>query len=402
MKVVFVNRFFHPDHSATSQLLSDLAFFLVVQGLQVTIITSRQIYDDPIAKLAANEVIRGVNVRRVWTSRFGRQRLWGRALDYLSFYFAAGRCLLRTVRTGDIVVAKTDPPLISVVACVVTKLRGASLINWIQDLFPEVGTALKVRGVRFVDRPLRLLRNASLRAARRNVVLGELMARRLAAQGVREDSTSVIHNWSDEAHIWPIDRDKNPLRKEWGLKKKFVVGYSGNMGRAHEFETIIDAAELLKDKEGLRFLFIGGGAQADHIARESERRGLCNVIFKPYQPRDKLSFGLGVADVHLISLQPDLEGLIVPSKFYGIAAAGRPTIYIGARDGEIPAILKRAACGITVEPGQGGELARRIEELSGDQSTLARLGQNARSLFDREFSKSHALAKWRAVIDGVK
>ncbi len=363
--------------------------------------TSRQEYGDPGASLSPSEGIDGVAISRVWTSRFGRQRLLGRALDYLSFYAAAGWCLLRRARRGDIVVAKTDPPLISVVAAVVARLRGATLINWTQDLFPEVATAIGVKGLAPLEPVLRMLRNFSLKTARRNVVLGDQMARHLTAQGIPNDRISVIHNWSDEEYVRPIARDANPLRRQWGLENKFVVGYSGNMGRAHEFATIIDAAELLKDEEEIRFLFIGGGAQADYVAYESQRRGLRRVIFKPYQRRDKLCFSLGAADVHLISLLPALEGLIVPSKFYGIAAAGRTTLYIGDPRGEIPTILARGNCGYTVRPGEAAELAGWINKLAGDRATAARLGENARSLFEREFSKTRALAKWRNVIDGT-
>lgn len=381
--------------------MSDLAFGLVAEGKSVEIVTSRQSYGDPKSRLRKAETINGVTVSRVWTSRFGRQRLLGRAIDYLTFYAAAGWRLLRCVGSGDIVVAKTDPPLISVIAALVARLRGAILINWTQDLFPEVATALGVRGLAPVEPILRALRNFSLRTARQNVVLGQRMVERIKAESIPEERISIIHNWSDEGLIDPIDGDANPLRREWGLADKFVVAYSGNMGRAHEFATILDAAAHLKNRDDIRFVFIGDGAQAGHIAREVARRNLGNVDFKPYQPRDQLSYSLGVADLHLISLQPALEGLIVPSKFYGIAAAGRPTLYVGDPGGEIPAILAQADCGHTVRPGEAEALARYIEMLADDRPESARLGRNARDLFERKFSKVRALAKWKALIDSM-
>ena len=155
MKVFFINRFFYPDHSATSQLLTDLACRLDQSNMNVRVVTSRQAYDNPDAVLEDRDVIQNVQITRVWSSRFGRQRLWGRAIDYSTFYLSALWCLLRMVRTGDVVIAKTDPPLISIVAAVATKLRGAILINWIQDLFPEVAWALAVQGSGWLERPLR-------------------------------------------------------------------------------------------------------------------------------------------------------------------------------------------------------------------------------------------------------
>ena len=142
MKIVFVNRYFYPDHSATSQMLTELAFELARDGREVCVVTSRQRYEDPNAVLESRESVRGVQIHRIWTTRFGRSVLVGRALDYASFYLSSFGRLCALLRAGDVLVAKTDPPLISVVAMTATKFRGAFLVNWLQDLFPEVAMAL--------------------------------------------------------------------------------------------------------------------------------------------------------------------------------------------------------------------------------------------------------------------
>jgi colanic acid biosynthesis glycosyl transferase WcaI len=105
-----------------------------------------------------------------------------------------------------------------------------------------------------------------------------------------------------------------------------------------------------------------------------------------------------VPDVHLISLRPALEGLIVPSKFYGIAAAGRPTIFIGSKNGEIPRILRGAQCGFSVDAGQAEEVSRIIRELADDKETCLRLGRRARALFDQRFDTRYAMQAWETVI----
>jgi len=137
----------------------------------------------------------------------------------------------------------------------------------------------------------------------------------------------------------------NALRREWGLDGRFVVGYSGNLGRAHEFATFFGAAERLCGRQDVVFLFIAAGAQREQVDEEVGRRGLGNVLFKPYQPWERLHESLSAADVHLVSLNAALEGLIVPSKFYGIAAAGRPTLFVGNTDGEIARLLREGDCG---------------------------------------------------------
>ena len=398
MKIVFVNRFFYPDHSATSQILTDLAFHLAKTGIAVHVITGRQVYDDPDSTLSSNDLIQEVRVSRVWTTRFGRQNLLGRTFDYLTFYLSAAWSLFALLKPGDIVVAKTDPPLISVVAAMVVKSRGAKLINWIQDLFPEVAGALGVGEIKGLEGLLRSVRNWSLGTATKNVVIGDGMARKLIEEGIQPGAIQVIHNWADGCAIQPVDRDKNDLRREWNLQDVFVVGYSGNMGRAHEFGTILNAAQALSYAEDITFLFIGSGAKQAWIMREVTERDLKNVVFKPYQPRDQLALSLSVPDVHLISLQPSLEGLIVPSKFYGIAAAGRPTIFIGSKNGEISHILRKAQCGFSVEIGQDEEVSRIIRELADHHETCLRLGRLAHTLFNQRFDTRHAMQAWEAVI----
>lgn len=407
MKIIFVNRFFYPDHSATSQLVSDLAFHLAGQGHRVQVITSRQRYDVPDAALPACESTGGVDIKRIWTSRYGRSSLPGRALDYLSFYLSAGWRILRTAQAGDVVVAKTDPPLISVIAGWAARRRRALLVNWLQDVFPEVAAALGVDLARGLPgRALTELRNGSLRHARLNVAISEGMRTRLLATGVDAGRMTVIHNWADEQQIRPLPAEENPLRGQWGLQDQLVVGYSGNLGRAHEIDTVLSAAERLQRDDRVVLLFIGGGAAMETLRREAKRRGLPNLRFEPYQPYARLPLSLTVPDVHLVILRPALEGLIVPSKLYGIAAAGRPIIHVGATDGEIPKLLEEAGAGLAVAQGDGEALALAILQLRADPELRQRMGYHARRLCDTRFSREAAIRCWeghlRAVVDPTR
>jgi glycosyltransferase involved in cell wall biosynthesis len=402
MKVVFVNRFYAPDHSATSQMLTDLAIALAAGGADVQVITSRLRYDDVAASLAPHEVIDGVEVHRVWTSRFGRGNLAGRALDYLSFCVAAGAKLFRLVRSGNVVVAKTDPPLVSVVAGWVARMRGARLVNWLQDLHPDVAANLGMAPARGPGGVLlRWLRDGSLRHAAANVVLGARMRVRVTALGVDPKTIAVIPNWADGALLRPVERGANPLRAEWGLGDNFVVGYSGNLGRVHEFGTVLDAAEALRSHADIVFLFIGDGAQKAALATAAQERGLSNILFRPYQPRAALGQSLGAADVHLVTLRPELEGLVVPSKFYGVAAVGRPAIFIGDPEGEIGSVVREAECGMRVKQGDGARLAQAIMTLRDDLALRERMGANARRVFEERYDKAIAVEEWRRLLRDV-
>lgn len=408
LTVIFLNRFFYPDHSATSQILTDLAFALAAQGIGVTVIASRQLYDAPEVGLPARESVNGVDIHRVWTSRFGRQNLVGRALDYVTFYLSAAWVLSRLTRRGDVVVAKTDPPMMSVVAGPIVRWRGARLVNWLQDIFPEVAEALGVgRGpvARLTYRLMRSLRNRSLQGAAINVALGARMAERIERLGVRPARIRIIANWTDAAQIRPLTHDANTLRWEWGLHSRFVVGYSGNLGRAHEYRTLLDAIALVEsadNKVPVIWLFIGGGALLQAFKDGVERRGLRSVQFKPYQPRERLAESLSAADVHLVSLKPELEGLIVPSKVYGIAAVGRCTIFIGDEDGEIARLLAKHESGVSVRQGDGCGLARVVLALADDHQRVRRLGQNARRAAETEFDKSVAVARWELLLHDLR
>lgn len=380
-------------------MLSDLAFELVTAGVKVEIVTSRLRYDDTNATLTPFEVINGVCVHRIWTSSFGRNNLAGRAIDYLTFYLSAGWKLWRCLDSKSIVVAKTDPPLISLVAAPIARMRGAVLVNWLQDLFPEVARALEIKGISGpIYDVLMWIRNLSLRAAHANVVLGSRMEALVQSQGVSTNRVRIIPNWADGSAITPVSRDENSLRVDWGLQGKFVIGYSGNLGRAHEFSTILDAAELLCEYREIVFLFIGGGAQAETVTQEVAQRKLGNVMFKSYQPREYLSESLSVADMHIVSLNPKLEGLIVPSKFYGIAAVGRPTIFIGDPVGEVANLIEHYDCGLIIGVGDGMNMANKIIDAVNFPDIPQQWGHNARAMFDAKFDKQSAMRNWTELL----
>jgi glycosyltransferase involved in cell wall biosynthesis len=276
-------------------------------------------------------------------------------------------------------------------------------VNWLQDLYPEVAAELGMPFTKgLLGRALLGMRDASLRAAAANVVVGERMAEVLRNRGISPETIHVIPNWCDDEEILPIASLNNPLRREWGLGDRFVVGYSGNLGRAHEFETVLAAAEHLRDDRRICFLFIGGGRNFAELAHSARQRGLDHLFrFLPYQERKVLKYSLGVPDIHLISLRPQLEGLIVPSKLYGIAAAGRGIIAVGAADGEVGRLVRRHECGFVIELGQGQVLADTLLRLRMDNVRIAEMGRRARAMLDTQFTRRHAFERWRTLVDKI-
>ncbi|HEX3882399.1 MAG TPA: glycosyltransferase family 4 protein [Stellaceae bacterium] len=402
-RIIFLNRYFFPDFSATSQILGDLAFHLAETGSRVAVVTSRQRYDDAQADLSAREEIGGVEIHRIATTQFGRSGLIGRGFDYLSFYRSAYRQIMALAEPGDVLVTKTDPPLICVPALRAARRRGLHLINWLADLYPEVAAEL---GVPLLKGPvagvLFHLRNDALRAAAMNVVLSHRMGDIVRAHGVSEDRVRFIHNWCDDGDITPLAPADTPLRREWGIADRFVVGYSGNLGRGHEFETLLGAAERLRDLPHILFLFIGGGHLLGELVRQVKERRLGEMFrFMPYQDRARLKHSLAVPDLHWISQRPELEGMIVPSKFYGIAAAGRPIACITAPSGEFARLVTQHSCGIVVEPGNPALLAEKLRHLATAPAELAGMGRRARLMLDTLFTRRLAFDQWREMLETI-
>ena len=176
------------------------------------------------------------------------------------------------------------------------------------------------------------------------------------------------------------------------------MGYSGNFGRAHDFGTVLDAAAAVHDQRDIHFLFVGDGAQRGWIEERTASLGLTNITLRPYQPLDRLAESLAVPDMHLVSLKPELEGLIVPSKLYAVLAAGRPVLFVGDTQGEMARRIAEAGCGRAFAVGAHAELAATLRELAAQPARIAEMGQRACALWAARYQRKHALATWQALL----
>jgi colanic acid biosynthesis glycosyl transferase WcaI len=230
------------------------------------------------------------------------------------------------------------------------------------------------------------------------VPVAHTMAKRITESAdVDPARVHVIDNWSDGEAIVPAASEASRLRSEWNLRGKFVVLYSGNFGRVHEFGTLLEAAARLQDDPDIRFVLIGRGPRLAETQRKASALG--NVQFRSHVPRELLSDALALGDVHVVVLHPAFEGLVQPSKLYGVMAAGRPTLFIGSLQGETASILKESDAGIAVATGDADALVSAIRNLGNDASMRARLGANARRAFEQRYDMPIALAKWEKVLN---
>ncbi len=388
-QVIFVNRVYWPSQAATAQLLTDLAEGLAARGWPVHV----------IAAGAKSGLHHGVVVHRTGP---GEQHggLLSRIVNYGRFRRGAQRRLAELVKPGDIVVPLTDPPMLGSAILGVARDRGARIVHWIQDIYPEIVTAHVGAITSAPLWPWRLRRDEAWRTAAGCVALGDDMAQAIAERGVSAERLAVIPNWAPrELHAPPAAAEVAAKRAAWGVADKFIVAYSGNLGRAHEFAAILDAAERLGGRREIVFLFIGAGARFTEVRARAQRRGLKNISFVPPEPRTELATALAAADAHLITLKPEFARLVYPSKLAGVLAAGRPVLFVGPPEGEIARLLRREQCGVALAPADGGRhLAAMVAQWQADPRLGAQWGQRARGVYEQQFTFAAALTQWEDVL----
>jgi len=392
MRLVILNQFFYPDHSATSQLMTELAESLVERGVSVTALAGRGRYNGG-EKLPRRETYRGVQIARAWASSFGKQSTAGRIFDYLSFYFGATWTLLR-LPAHHAVMSLTTPPLIGVVALLIGRLRGMRVIMLVQDVYPDIAVALGVlRPSSPVTKILGLINRQVLKRSDRIVVLSDCMRRRIIDRIGAEHASriDVIHNWADGTEIRPLAGAHNPFVIENDLSGAFVILFSGNFGRVNEFSTVLEAARLLRGRPEVVFVFVGGGAREAEIRDFSRCHGLDNIRLLPYQPKDQLRYSLAAGHALLVTVADGLAGLCVPSKAYAIMAAGRPLLFVGDTNSDIARLISEHNCGTVVPSGEIGRLVDVITSWSAARSDVEHLGSAARSLFEENFTRERAV-----------
>lgn len=390
MRLVFLNRFYWPDEPATAQLLTDLAESLAAAGHEVAVITSHPGRDS----VPAEETHRGVRILRVRSPRSTRAGLLGKAATYAAFYVGALWRAFRLVRRADTLVALTDPPLIGVGAWFISALRGARLIHWVQDIYPEV--AIELAGQRWL-RILTPLRNLAWRRAAHCVTLGSDMSAVLIHAGVPSTKISLSPNWPPAGLVPSAPAAAAELRAAWGLTGKFVVAYSGNLGRVHDLEPVLDVAAALRAEPDIVFVFIGAGAQRASLEAEVVRRGLTNIQFRPPQPRACLAEALAVGDVHLVTLLPGCERLVFPSKLYGVAAVGRPVVFIGPSDCELARLVIAHRFGLAFTRDATAAIAASLLQLRDSPDRCTTLALSA-AQFGEKHSVLASSARWLTLL----
>ena len=393
---VFISQVYVPDPAAVGQHLADAAEELARRGHNVTVYTSRAGYDDPSITYPASETIRGVNVRRLPLSSFGKGSILVRVIGGLAFI---GQAALRGAarRKVDAVVVSTSPPMASVGALMIGALRSAKVKYWIMDLNPDQVVALGVaRPDSMSVRAFEWLNQRILGRADDVVVLDRFMADRVRKKRDVGERLKILPPWPAEDPPEPVAHASNPFRAKHVSDDRIVVMYSGNHGPSNPLTTLLQAAKRVSDDERLRFMFIGGGVGK----KEVDETVSPNIVSLPYQPQSELRHSLGAADVHVVTVGDAIPGIVHPSKVYGAMAAGRPILLIGPEENHVADILAEHRIGWHVRHGDvDGAITvlREIAEMPREE--LAEMGRRARAVMDARGGKAQSVARLCDVLE---
>ena len=401
LKVLMLNQAFWPDVVATAQHADDLARYLRENGDDVTVVASRAIYGERGSTLPKREMRDGIKIYRVGLQLFGKRGITPRVFDFTLFYMAAlWRCMM--LPRHDVVICFTTPPFIALVGVLLKWIKGTRLVYWTMDLYPEVAGAAGVmtsRGLlwnvfRWIDR-------ICLLQSDRVVALGDFMKQKVIEKGASANKVSTISVWSGAEKFKKRNRDQNPLRKQWNIGDRYTILYVGNFGLGHDMDAIAGAVEKLKDDDSIRWLFIGDGKAKPNLERRIEECGAKNIFVSGYQTREQLADVLDVGDTHLVTLLPGWEGLILPSKFFSVLAAGKPVLWVGPAKSECVTILNENQCGYQSEPGDGAALAREIQYLAAHRSEAAEMGRRGQVAYENKYESHHACQAWQNVLHEI-
>lgn len=394
-----ITQFYPPDYAATGQFIQELAAQLKHHGFNIHIFTGQPGYAFQSNTAPAVEYSESLFIKRTRASQIWPKRIRGRALNGLMFCLRSGLHLLKACWRGDILLVTTEPPYLPLLGLLTNLFFGVSYVCLLYDLYPDAAVELNVvRSNNWLVKFWDFINRWIWKQAQAIIVLSPTMKDRVVAKCPEiEHKISVIHSWADPNYITPLEKNQNWFAHQHNLVDKFTVLYSGNMGRCHDMETIIKAAEILKN-DPIQFVFIGAGAKQKVCLEKATQQQLNNCLFLPYQDQLTLPYSLTAADLSLVSISAGLEGIIAPSKLYGILASGRPVAAICEKHSYLRPLLAEANCGAAFNNEDAQSLAEFIRFLAADPQLSQHLGTAGRKYLCEHFTPQKIAQQYATVL----
>ncbi|WGV24094.1 glycosyltransferase family 4 protein [Halotia branconii] len=387
VKLSVITQFFPPDYAATGQLIEELVKQLGQQGVDIEVFTSQPGYAFKSSSAPAVERVDRIRVQRSRTAQLWPGRIRGKAVNGILYTLRAALYMFKAWRRSNVVLLTTAPPFLPVIGYLAYLLFRLPYVCILYDLYPDIAIALGVIPKdNWLVRLWRAINRQVWLNAKGIVVLSPAMKERVVAHCPQiADKVSVIHSWANPDLIRPIPKQENWFALKHNLVNTFTVLYSGNMGRCHDLDTMLEAAKELQDQP-IQFVCIGGGAKRDDLIKEVEQLGLRNFTFLPYQDKHVLPYSLTACDLSLVSVDASTESLVVPSKLYSALASGRPLAVICSPSSYLRQLISEADCGSTFDNGDSHGLAQFIRLLSRDPQLGERMGTAGRQYLRSHFT----------------
>ncbi|MBD2292376.1 glycosyltransferase family 4 protein [Anabaena sphaerica FACHB-251] len=387
LKVSIITEFFPPDYAATGQLIEELVKQLEQQELDIEVFTGQPGYAFSTAKAPAVEKLGDIRIQRSRSTQVWSGRIRGKAANGVLFTLRAFIHLIKNFRSHNVFLATSAPPFLPIAAYLAHLCLRISYVCLIYDLYPDIAIALGVISKNhWLAGFWREMNRMIWRKSKAIVVLSPDMKERVIAICPEvANKVSVIHSWGDPDLILPIAKENNWFAKEHNLVNKFTVLYSGNMGRCHDMDTILEAAKQLRD-DPIQFVCIGNGAKRKDFMEAVNELGLTNFLFLPYQDKQVLPYSLTACDLSLVSVEAGMESLVAPSKLYPALAAGRPIAVICSKYSYLRQMMADGKCGVSVDNGDSMALAEFIRLLNSDRKLAELMGKASRQYLQSNFT----------------
>ena len=414
-RLLIYAHYYAPDVASTGQLLQDLAEGMTDE-FDVTVVCTVPSYTGRISEAYRNRIfyreeLNGVHVLRVRVPEFSKSSKVSRVQNLLAYFFRA-REATKMIGSQDCVLALSQPPIMGGMLGVYGKRRlGARLIYCIQDFNPEQIMATGYLKLKPILKAAMCLDMRSCREADLIITVGRDLCETLRHrfQNKHVPKYMMINNWIDEKTIFPLpvnDSGVLDFRNRYGLDGNFVFMYSGNIGLYYDLEGIIRVIERFQDvrtPDGREvvFAFVGSGSVLDRLIQYRQEHGLENVVFIPYQDKDKLIYSLNAADVHWCVNAMGIKGVSCPSKFYGIAGVGKPVLAVLEEGSEVRMLIDEIGCGKCADPGAYEEIAENIRWFVDHAGTddLAEMGNRGREYLTEHLTKDISVKKYIEAIN---
>lgn len=386
-KLSVITQFYPPDYAATGQLIEELVTHLKHQGMHIKVFTGQPGYVYQTDFAQPIERLDNLQIRRSRAATLWPQRVRGKAISGLLFCLRSGLHLLRKSARGDVLLLTTAPPYLLLLGYLANRCFGLPYVCLMYDLYPDVAVQLNVVPTQhWLVRCWEFINTCVWKRAKQIIVLSPTMKERIATKCPEVvEKISVIHSWANPDWIVPISKQHNWFVKKYKLTDTFNVLYSGNMGRCHDLDTIVEAAQQLQ-QESIRFVFVGDGAKRQPCIDKITSLGLKNCLFLPYQAKQLLPYSLTACDLSLVSISPGMEGIVAPSKLYGILAAGRPVGVICEEHSYLRQLVADARCGQAFDNGDGTGLAEFIRRLAHGTLLATLMGKLGRRYLQSNFT----------------